>query len=54
MNKITTASSINAVGQRKGMFLGGTGRFEGFRAHWPVNWEDKTEGMIGEWGIEYF
>ena len=54
VNKITSSSSINAAGQRKGMFLGGTGEFGGIRARWLVNWEEKTEGMMREWEVEYF
>ena len=54
VNKITSSSSINAVGKRKGLFLGGTGKFEGIRARWLVNWNEKTEGMIGDWEVVYF
>lgn len=55
VSKITSSSGADASGEKKGFFIGGTGKFEGIRARWLL----KTTGsmskdMVGEWVVEHF
>ena len=55
VDKITSTSGADAVIERKGFFIGGTGKFEGIRARWLVKVKDKmSERLAGAWQVEYF
>jgi len=55
VSKRTSASGADTAGEIKGFFIGGTGKLEGIRARWLLKWTvTMTEGMMGEWEVEYF
>lgn len=53
--KLTSHSGAESTGEKKGFFIGGTGKFKGIRARWLLKWSFKMGGdMEGEWKVEYF
>ena len=43
------------TGETEGFFMQGTGKFEDIRARWLIKWKRTvTEGLMGEWKVEYF
>ncbi len=54
-NKWTSATGFELVGQRKGVFIGGTGKFSGIKGSWLCNWiyNKATGKRVEEWEVEF-
>ena len=56
-DKVTSATGgSEQLGETKGFFLKGTGKFKDIRARWKSKWTwNRTKGnRIDEWEVEYF
>ena len=55
VNKWESATGFKLTGERKGVFIGGTGKFNGIKASWLCKWiyNKATGKRLDEWEVEY-